>query len=101
MPYHLTTWTSLVVQWLRLCSSTAGVMGLIPGRGTKILHVKWHGQTIEFKKKRRGKQQSSLSSLCEDTVRKQLSAGQEKDLIRNQIHLHLNLELSNSQNFEQ
>ena len=29
-------WTSLVVQWLRLCTSTAGGMGSIPGWGTKI-----------------------------------------------------------------
>ena len=27
--------TSLVVQWLRLCTSTAGGTGLIPGQGTK------------------------------------------------------------------
>ena len=31
--------TSLVVQWLRLCASIAGGMGLIPGWGTKILHA--------------------------------------------------------------
>ena len=30
--------TSLVVQWLRLHTSTAGDMGSIPGRGTKIPH---------------------------------------------------------------
>ena len=28
--------TSLAVQWLGLCASTAGVMGSIPGRRTKI-----------------------------------------------------------------
>ena len=28
--------TSLAVQWLILCTSTAGVSGLIPGQGTKI-----------------------------------------------------------------
>ena len=28
--------TSLVVQWLRLCTSTAGGAGLIPGQGTVI-----------------------------------------------------------------
>ena len=28
--------TSLVVQWLRLCPSNAGGMGLIPGWGTRI-----------------------------------------------------------------
>ena len=31
-------------QWLRLCASTAGDAGLIPGQGTKILHALWHGQ---------------------------------------------------------
>ena len=30
--------TSPMVQWLRLCASNAGVMGLIPGQGTKIPH---------------------------------------------------------------
>ena len=30
--------TSLVAWWLRLCASTAGDVGLIPGPGTKILH---------------------------------------------------------------
>ena len=31
--------TSLAVQWLRLCASTAGGEGLIPGRGIKIPHA--------------------------------------------------------------
>ena len=31
--------TSLMVQWLRLYTSPAGVMGLIPGQRTKILHA--------------------------------------------------------------
>ena len=31
--------TCLVVQWLRLCTSTAGGMGSIPGQGTKIPHT--------------------------------------------------------------
>ena len=30
---------SLVVQWLRLCASTAGGAGSIPGLRTKILHA--------------------------------------------------------------
>ena len=29
----------LAVQWLRLCASKAGGMGLIPGWGTKILYT--------------------------------------------------------------
>ena len=41
---------SLVVQWLGLCAFTAGDMGLIPGRGTKILHATQRGQKIEIKK---------------------------------------------------
>ena len=31
--------TSLVVQQLRLCTSTAEGVGLIPGQGTKILNA--------------------------------------------------------------
>ena len=30
---------SLVVKWLRLCTSNAEEAGLIPGRGTKIPHA--------------------------------------------------------------
>ena len=30
-----------VVQWLELCTSTAGGTGLIPGWGTKIPHSTW------------------------------------------------------------
>ena len=41
----LSDWTELVVQWLlRLCASTAGDIGLIPGRGTKIPHDSWCSQ---------------------------------------------------------
>ena len=35
------TGTSLAVLWLRLCTSSAGYMGSIPGRGSKIPHVAW------------------------------------------------------------
>ena len=31
--------TSLVVHWLRLCASTAGGTGSMPGRGTRIPHA--------------------------------------------------------------
>ena len=31
--------TSLLILWLRLCVSNAGVVGSIPGWGTKILHA--------------------------------------------------------------
>ena len=35
---------SLAVQWLGLCTSTAGGPGSIPGWGAKIPHATWHGQ---------------------------------------------------------
>ena len=39
--------TSLVVQWLRLQTSTAGAWGLISGLGTMIPHATQHGQKIK------------------------------------------------------
>ena len=39
--------TSLVVQWLGLCTSNAGEAGSIPGRGTKVLYASQHGQKIK------------------------------------------------------
>ena len=41
--------TSLAVQWLRLCASTAGGAGLIPTRETKIPHAMCAAK--KFKKK--------------------------------------------------
>ena len=40
----MTLGTSLAVQGLRLCASTAGGAGLIPGQGTKILYALWHSK---------------------------------------------------------
>ena len=50
--------TSLVVKWLRLESSNAGDMGLIPGMGTKIPHAAEPGQ-----KKKKGKEEVVWSIL--------------------------------------
>ena len=47
---------ALVVQGLRLCVSTAGGTGSIPGPGTKILHARWYSQ----KKKKMGKVRKEL-----------------------------------------
>jgi len=44
--------TSLVVQWLILCTSSAEGTGLIPGQATKIPHAAWHGKR---KKKKENK----------------------------------------------
>ena len=40
--------TSLAVQWLRLGSSSAGDLGLIPGQGTKIPHAAWPRKIFVF-----------------------------------------------------
>ena len=37
-------WTSLVVLWLRLSASNAGIAGLIPGQRTKIPHATGRGK---------------------------------------------------------
>ena len=39
--------TLLVVQWLRLCASSAGGSGSIPGQGTQMLRAGRHGQKIK------------------------------------------------------
>ena len=43
--------TSLEVQCSRVRTANAGDVGLILGRGTKILHAVQHGQKIRKKKK--------------------------------------------------
>ena len=52
--------TSLVVQWLRLCSSTSGGLGSIPGLGTNIWHATWHGP----KKKKKKRKTSVITYVC-------------------------------------
>ena len=42
-----------MVQWLRLCTSNAGCMGLIPGWGTQIPHAAWHGPNKQEKNLKR------------------------------------------------
>ena len=37
-----------MLQWLNLQASNIGAMGLIPSRGTKILHAVQHGQKIKI-----------------------------------------------------
>ena len=47
----------MVVQWLKLCASTVGGAGLIPGQGTKLAHDK-------IKKRRKKKKlYDSIESL--------------------------------------
>ena len=56
-----------MVQWLRLCVSNAGGVGLIPGQGTKIPHIclavgQKKNKRLHSKKKRGG-EEVYLSSL--------------------------------------
>ena len=50
--------TSLAVQWLRFCASTAGGVDSIPGQGTKIPHAAWPHTLL--KRKRRLKENLTL-----------------------------------------
>ena len=55
--------TSLMVQWLRLCTSNAGRAGSILGRGTKIPHASWQGQKKKTDKNPRAPSPSSATFL--------------------------------------
>ena len=59
-------WDILVVQWLRLCLFSAWDTGSIPGQGTKILQVMWHGQKIKISLKKKTKASSKMwvMGLC-------------------------------------
>ena len=52
--------TSLAVQLLRLCASTAGGVGLIPGGGTKIPQAAW--ATKKANNKQTNKQKNTILS---------------------------------------
>ena len=56
-------WTFLAVQWLRLCSSTAEGVGMIPGQGTKVPHAVQHGQKEREKEKKKKKEATISDSV--------------------------------------
>ena len=58
--------TSLAVQWLRLCTSTARGTGSIPGWGTNILHS--HAVQWGKKNNTRGVKDKHVSSSTSDKV---------------------------------
>ena len=61
------SWSSLTVQWLGPCASTAGDMSSIPGWGTKIPHAMRHGQKEEkclFSSAHQEKVLSTALGLC-------------------------------------
>ena len=53
--------TSLVVQWLELCTSNAGNVDLIPGWGTKIPHAAWPENPQKTNKKKTGQKAEPTS----------------------------------------
>ena len=61
-----------MVQWLGLCASTTGGLGLIPGWGAKIPHAVQHGQ----KKKKNLKKTSENREVKSIRTLHQHSAGQ-------------------------
>ena len=70
----------MVVGWLSRHTSKAGVMGLIPGLGTKTLHAPWHGQKIFFLIvliNKRSPESSLTIPPCEDIARR-YSVNQKK-----------------------
>ena len=53
--------TPLAVQWLGLCNSTAGSVGLIPGRATMMPHaMQWHSFKKEGEKKKEKRERNIL-----------------------------------------
>ena len=62
----VTTVTSLALQWLKLCASTAGRVGLSPGWGTNIIYAL--GPQKE-RKKRENLTMSSLRYLLQSSVK--------------------------------
>ena len=57
--------TSLVVQWLRLCTATAEGAGSIPAQGTKSLYVTWL-----WPKKKKSRRRWKIGQKAEDWSRK-------------------------------
>jgi len=54
--------TSLVVQWLRLCASTARSTGLIPDAGTNVLHAL---KCSQKKKKKEAKKEKTGTLMAQ------------------------------------
>ena len=59
--------TSLVVQWVRLCTSKSWGAGSFPHQGTKIPHAMQCGQKIKFQLKKKKENESMDMDL---TVRR-------------------------------
>ena len=73
--------TSLVVQWLRLHTSTAGGVGSIPGWGTKIPHAMGRSQKKKKKKEFTDKLLESISEFN----------NQDEYMVKNQFDFHISV----------
>ena len=67
--------SSLVIQWLGLCISTAEGMGSIPLQGTKIPLVTWCGQKKKNERKKSGSV-AKINSTQDTSIESQLCAKQ-------------------------
>lgn len=56
---------SSVVSWLRLYTSTAGNMGSIPGRKTRVLLATWYSQKVRKEKKKENTPHASKGTLLQ------------------------------------
>ena len=74
--------TFLAVQWLRLCTSTAEVAGLIPSQGTEILHAAQRSQ-------KERKNSNSSSFHWQNDCQVQMAAYMQKACFQPIIYLNL------------
>ena len=51
MDFKTSIGTTLAIHGLRLCTSNAGAIGMIPGQRTKMLHAMRYGKKKKKKKK--------------------------------------------------
>ena len=70
---------SLEFLWLKLCTSTATDMGLIPGWGTKIPQGRWQGQK---------KKKDKLLDISIGDNRKYILAYMERKKLRDMFMLY-------------
>ena len=72
---ELSLGTSLVVQWLKLCASNAGGMGLISSQGTKILHAE------QCSRKEKKKKRTQFNNDSEERAQFVIIQGKEQETL--------------------
>ena len=69
-----------MVQWLRLCASTAGGTGLIPAQGAKVLCAAWCGQKIKKKEIKLGEEINEIENR--KTIEREFPGGPVVTVVR-------------------